>query len=270
MRIDARNIRELPKPGFVEHLSLDRSVAISGIDTQCFVLSWDECGEEDLDEWALHIRRHYLRDDELKQMLNFLGEEAPTYLSRRIPDHPRIMGGDFAEIVISDLVQWVDGYVVPRYKQHRRKDKNSSEHGTDVLAYKLCEDKTPCEEDVLLLVEVKSSANSPVGSALSSAGEDFGKDHARCAMTIDYYLEDSLQSGDFGTAKELKRFESKGESSYTLLTAVGIANGSANLGKLISGKAASDYGIQGYDKLIFFNRPKLMELIRDLYGRCVQ
>ena len=99
------------------------------------------------------------------------------------------MSGDFAEMLISDLLQFVEGYEVPRYKQHARKDRNSSEHGTDVIAYKVENPDMPSENDELLAVEVKSrSASSGLSTALSEAAKDSPKDRSRVAMTLAYYV----------------------------------------------------------------------------------
>ena len=38
--------------------------------------------------------------------------------------------------MVSDLLEFIMGYTVPRYKQMNRSGKNNSEHGTDIIGYK--------------------------------------------------------------------------------------------------------------------------------------
>lgn len=103
----------------------------------CWRLDW-ACSDNVLDEWALHLRRHYISDDILENRVMARQTTPDQYLSLRVvPDIPSIRSGDFAEILISDVLQYLYGLVVPRYKQCNRKDKNASEHGNDVIAYQL-------------------------------------------------------------------------------------------------------------------------------------
>lgn len=55
-----------------------------------------------------------------------------------------VRSADITEILISDLLEFVHQYSVPRYKLKNRSGKNNSQQGTDVIAYKYKnEDKTP-------------------------------------------------------------------------------------------------------------------------------
>ena len=47
-----------------------------------------------------------------------------------------VRSADITEILISDLLEFVHQYSVPRYKLKNRSGKNNSQQGTDVIAYK--------------------------------------------------------------------------------------------------------------------------------------
>ena len=66
MEINSSNIRSLPKPSFIDDLAVETEVSIPGIETRCYLLNFCQ-DEAALDAWALHIRRHYVRDDVLKK-----------------------------------------------------------------------------------------------------------------------------------------------------------------------------------------------------------
>ena len=53
----------------------------------CFELNYDINDDEILNDWAKHIRRHYISDDELEIALNLTGMNIYDYLSQNIiPD----------------------------------------------------------------------------------------------------------------------------------------------------------------------------------------
>ena len=99
--INQSNIRELPRPCFVDWLVREDEVSIEGCSVECFRLK-GAIDDAALVEWARHIRRHYIRDDELREYSEFFEIGENEYLRENvIPDVPQIMAGDFAEIVIS-------------------------------------------------------------------------------------------------------------------------------------------------------------------------
>lgn len=268
--INCSNIRDLPKPDFIRWLIKEDDVQIDGVVTNCFRLEGDIDGAA-LQKWALHVRRHYIRDDELRRYVDYYGFNPSEYLREyRIPNVPQIMSGDFAEIVISDLLQFIEGYEVPRYKHHGRVDKNSSEHGTDVIAYKVADSAIPNLNDELLAVEVKSrSSSTALGEAIHAAAKDSQKDRSRVAMTLVYYSERSLKSGDTRTAAELRRFLCASEHPYIESFAIGALAGTDDAKRQLDGKNAVDYSIDQDDRVYIVHKSHLMDLIKEIYDRCV-
>lgn len=267
--INCSNIRELPKPCCIDWLVREDNVSIDDADVKCFRIE-GSIDENALKKWALHIRRHYLRDDELKSYVEFFGIDAADHLRKdKIPDVPQIRGGDFAEIIISDLVQFVEGYEVPRYKQYGREDKNSSGHGTDVIAYKLDNPKKPLISDELLAIEVKSrSSSADLKGAIVEAAGDSLKDRSRTAMTLAYYAERSLRAGDTRTSSEMKRFLHASEHPFQEAYAIGAVVGIKDAERHLQGKNAAELLINNKESVFIVHRAHLMELIHEVYNRC--
>lgn len=82
---------------------------------------------------------------------------------------------DITEILISDLLEFLYQYSVPRYKLKNRSGKNNSQQGTDVIAYKYKADKTPDEKDSLVKAEVKATLSkedyTPIKNAIIDSKE---------------------------------------------------------------------------------------------------
>lgn len=261
--------QSLPKPDFLKWLVREDEVVIEGTNVECFRIE-GQIDEASLQDWALHIRRHYIRDDELANYTRYYNQDAESYLTNfKIPDIAQIRGGDFAEIIISDLLQFIDGYTVPRYKQHGREDKNNSGRGTDVIAYKVKDPQKPSSEDELVAIEVKSrSASTDLKGAICEASRDSLKDRSRLAMSLCYYAEKSLHQGDLKTSEEMRRFLDAAEHPFIEKFAIGAVAGIEDA-KAHLEKHSLELVINTGDSLFIIHRPHLMELIHNIYDRCV-
>lgn len=267
--ITSSAVQTLSEPVFLKWLVREDEVTIEGADVECFRIE-GQINEDALQDWALHIRRHYVRDDELKNYIEYYSQDAKSYLTGfKIPDVAQIRGGDFAEIVISDLLQFIDGYTVPRYKQHGREDKNRSGHGTDVIAYKVRDPKKPSDEDELMAIEVKSrSSTTDLSGAISEASKDSRKDRSRLAMSLCYYSEKSLLQGDCKTSEEIRRFLDAAEHPFTEKFAIGAVVGIEDA-KAHLEKHSSELLINAGDSIFILHCSHLMELIHKIYDRCI-
>ena len=261
----------MPRPDFIDWLALEADAAIEGAPVHCFKLDW-AIDEERLDSWALHVRRHYIRDDELGDYVEYYEQPMADYLQRSVvPDVPQMKSGDFSEIIISDLLQFIEGYEVPRYKQHARKDKNASEHGADVIAYRVKDPDVPSVEDELLTVEVKSQCSTTnLEKGIREAAADSLRDNSRRAINLDYYSRCSRKDGDTRTAKELKRFLVAGEHPFVSKYGAAVVVGVKNVKRKLDGLGADDLGIQAGRSVFIVHGSRLMDLVNEVYSRCVR
>lgn len=207
MKINCSNIRDLPKPKYLAtttQIPLNQPGLNYPIESFKLASNYDDAT---LSEWALHIRRHYTRDDQLAPISAI--QPIEEYLRELIiPDAERTRTGDFGEIVVADIIQHNEGYIVPRYKQFDRDDKNMSGQGVDVVAYKLKSPLTPQTDDELLLIEVKSSrTESRVWPSLNKAKKEYRRNLARRALSVNNIRRRATMLNDLITANEMRRFQ---------------------------------------------------------------
>lgn len=262
------------KPFFTAWLAAEQCAFKDGTVVYCWCLDW--AGSDDvLDEWALHLRRHYISDDVLEHRVVARQTTPDQYLPLRVvPDIPSIRSGDFAEILISDVLQYLYGLVVPRYKQCNRKDKNASEHGSDVIAYQLKNLNGISNSDKLFVFEVKSNASKTSDAELiktvKKATKDSGKDPNRVPMTLQYMIDEAIDVNDQTTQKNLQRFTDMGGSPYLKIFGSAVATSHDKPIDALSCKAPTDVGLSPFSPLIVVHASKLMDLVNSLYGRMTQ
>lgn len=170
----------------------DGVIKDNSIPLKCYRIEYNN-DPDVLDDWALHIRRHYIPDDELEEDCTLLGLTSEEYLrSSVIPQKDVHLGpisrsNTITEILISDLLEFVYGFHVPRIRQTNMSGTTVSEHGTDVIGYQFeKEDKTPSSKDKLVAAEVKAVLSKADTSVVKSAVEDSVKDEYRVAQTLNY------------------------------------------------------------------------------------
>lgn len=282
MAINNGDMRKLPKPGFMNWVVIDCPVIVNGHPCSCYMIDWS-VDDNLLDEWAMHVRRHYVRDDDLQHYASFLGISVSEYLKHhKIPQYDgedrrgsSIIPGDFAEILMADILQFMEDYIVPRYKHVMRTNPYASEQGSDVIAYRYAKEAgNPSREDELVVMEVKSAvgrkSDRVVGERITSAitGSVKDRDKARDAMTLSYLMERSLKEGDLETAADLKRFMNRGDHPWTdsYRSAVTFDTAVLRGGVIEIDDLPVDFpGIP----LTFVKAKDFLALIKDVYARCL-
>ena len=279
--INRDNIRDLPRPSYIKWLLREKK-HVPGIPTDCYFLDWT-IDEAELEAWALHVRRHYVRDDELLEDSSFNEMSVEDYLStlcipmryERDKRGPAVRAGDFAEIVVSDLLQFIEGLSVPRYKQIERTNPNISDPGSDVVAYKVDDPGNPQRDDLLLVVEVKAKLTGSVKleEVIKNAGEHSKKDEPGGDFRVPFSLKAigkrSRAAGDDLTALECRRLMNLTEYPLT------FKRGSAVMVSLedvtaLEGYSLESLGLSKDERLIVVHGSKLMELVHSVYDRCVK
>jgi len=106
---------------------------------------WELCvpSTVDLSAWASLFRQHYCSDSEIDDLRTGTGLSRADYLTQLVfPDKsakpgPGIRAGDFAELLISDYVEYLLGYWVPRGKYAEKASRDESVKGVDILGFRL-------------------------------------------------------------------------------------------------------------------------------------
>ncbi len=87
-------------------------------------------GDALVSDWAHHFRQSYCADGDIELLRLDLSRE--DYLTTMVFPHatqkpgPSIRSGDFAELLISDFLEYVQGFWVPRYKYSDKASPNES------------------------------------------------------------------------------------------------------------------------------------------------
>jgi hypothetical protein len=268
----------MQKPKYIKWLVKEKGVTFeNGLPLNCYKLDY-LFDEEVFDDWALHIRKHYIFDEALNESTQLLKMSAEEYLRKYIVPQkddelgPTSRSNDITEILVSDLFEFVLDYTVPRWKQQERTGKTLSEHGTDVIAYKFYRsNKTPSLSDELLAIEVKAQLTSDTTNAISSAVKDSKKDEQRHAHTLDVCRKKLKRLNQIEQAQDIARFQLKSEHDYkTTYIGAGVSS-KANIEKnIILGISGSDLELKSNQKVFYIHGEKLMQLTHEVYERCVK
>lgn len=266
------------KPRYIDWLVEEKGLVVQGgHEVRSYRIDYTDDSSV-IDDWALHIRRNYIKDEDLNESAQLNGLTVEQYLKMYIiPQKDEPLGatarsGDIAEIVVSDLLEFIMGYTVPRYKQMNRSGKNNSEHGTDVIGYKFYKpDKTPNERDELIATEVKAKLTSEDYDSLASAIEHSGKDEDRLARTIDYCRKKLRYQNDSKYSEEVTRFLIKPENNYKIIyCAAGISSRTAIDKGITLSIDGEELKISDSQAIFFIHGKKLMDLVHKVYERCIQ
>ena len=266
----------MDRPNYIDWIVEESGVTIiDGIAINSYKIEYKE-DDTILDNWALHIRRNYIEDENLVIDAEMNGMTVEQYLHDYvIPQNDEVLGptvrsGDISEILVCDLLEFVLNYSVPRFKQKNRSGKNNSEHGTDVIAYKyFCGGDSPSETDELIATEVKAELTSRSYDPLKNAIVESKKDEQRLARTIDYCRKRLKELGNAEQSREVARFLLKPDNNYKLTyAAAGISSRQTvdrEIELSVSGKKLQ---ISNNQRIFFIHGKTLMDLAHKIYERC--
>lgn len=244
----------------------------------CYKLSY-KIDDDILDNWALHIRRYYVPDDDLKEDLALHRLTTEEYLRKYVipqkdePFGPTARSNDISKILFADLFEFVLNYEVPRCKQYNRSGKNESEHGTDIIAYRFySKRKKPNRNDELVAIEVKARLSTTGACAtIKAAIADSKKDEYRFSHTLDYYRKKLRSMGKTTEAADIARFQQKTEYPYQI-SYVGAAISSLPTveKKVIVGIKGADLQLTTNQSVFYIHGTDLMTLTHQVFERCTK
>lgn len=265
------------KPDYLPWLLKEENITtIDNKKVTCYKLEFK--GDDDiLNQWALHIRRHYISDEDLTDACEITGKCKADYLKEQmIPQKneelgPTVIAGDIAEIIILDVFEFEFQYKVPRVKMENRSGKNNSEHGTDVIAFNINMTELTSQDSEIIISEVKANLSQSNFDVLNTAMNDFKKneiDHQRYAHTLEYLRKKCKGNNELELEKIIARFEQKTKFPYkTVLAPAGISSVENVDSNGIVPISNDKFQMKGNDKLIYVHGRALMLLAYDLYRR---
>lgn len=281
-------VKTMDKPKYIKWLVEENGIVRNYSGTLfCYRIDYNN-DNEILDDWALHIRRHYVPDEELMEDAEIEGLSIEDYLRQFvIPQESDAMGstarsGTIAEILFSDLVEFILGYHVPRCRQYNMSGKTVSEHGTDVIGYKFAnENKKPNVKDEILAVEIKAGLSSSDVSVINRAVADSAKDEYRVSLSLNYMRKKLAKMGKIDESNDIRRFQQKTKQGFDYvikysaggITSLPLLHGETENGviiEVIPGVNGTDIAFKKGEAIYFIHGEKLMELAHKVYERCVR
>lgn len=183
---------------------------------------WEFRHEKDeaiLSAWARHFRNHYCLDTEIDFLRG--NRTRPDYLTDiKFPSKisklgPGIRSGDFGEILVSDYLQWLLGYWVPRVRWSSKIVRDESSKGSDVIGFRFYKKSNEASnEDVLFVFESKTKFSNSKKNRLQDAINDSAKDHIRIDESLNFIKQKLFEKRNIEQAKRIERFQSPVDMPY--------------------------------------------------------
>lgn len=228
-----------------------------------------------LSAWAKHFRNHYCLDTEIDLLRNGTGLSRAEYLNRMtFPDRsevpgPSLRAGDFAEILLADLLAFVEQFWVPRFRYDDKTIRNESTKGVDILAFKFISGgESP--EDILVTFEAKARLTGrPRGNRLQDAVDGSVKDFpTRTAQSLNALKRRFIRSGNGDDASRVERFQNRADRPYRAISgAAAVFSTAAYQVTVISTTGTASHPNRDNLRLIVITGDDLMRLVHSLYER---
>ena len=226
--------------------------------------------------WASNFRQHYCSDAEIDQLRDGTGLSRADYLTRLVfPDKsiapgPSIRAGDFAELLVSDYVEHLLCYWVPRGKYAEKSSRDESVKGVDILGFRLTDPSASTPTDTLLAFEVKAQfSGGKYAGRLQTAIDDSSKDYVRLAMTLNATKRRLHQASEHDKALLVQRFQNLSDHPYIYRSgaAAVLSDTAYDESLLQSATTIAEHQNAANLELIVVRGRELMKLVHALYER---
>lgn len=262
-------------PAHLEHLMQHEALTLNGGGT-CEVMELDLPNDAAcLSAWAMQFRQRYCSDSDIDILRDGTGKSRSEYLLDLVfpgdsePPGPAIRSGDFAELLVSDYVEFVLGYWVPRSKYAEKGSRNESVKGVDIIGFQCPDPMHPRPTDEMLAFEAKAQlSGGKYTGRLQVAVDDSGKDYLRAAETLAAMKRRMYIGGDHDSMSVVQRFQNPVDRPYRFLSgAAAILSDTAFDTDGIKGTSVTAHNNAGNLRLIAIKGKDLMTLAHALYKR---
>lgn len=232
--------------------------------------------EDLMSDWARKFRQHYCADADIDDLRSGTGLARSEYLTQLIfPNRskapgPGIRSGDFAELLISDYIEHLLGYWVPREKYAGKSSPDESVKGVDILGFQQHAIPAASPKDTLLAFEVKAQlSDGKYADRLQTAINDSSKDHLRRAISLNATKQRLRNSGQTDKALLVERFQNPSDHPYIYLSgAAAVLSDSAFDPPAIQNQTGiANHQNRPNIELVVIRGNELMKLVHALYER---
>ncbi|HEI6959916.1 TPA: DUF1837 domain-containing protein [Yersinia enterocolitica] len=194
-----------------------------GVSVAVYELNIDHTDNSTLTSWAKHFREQYCLDSLIDRLRKGTNKARAQYLTDLVfPDKSKDFGpatrsGDFAEILIADLLESKLGYWTPRTRYDDKLVRNESPKGTDILGFKFSgtDPSKPSKKDTLISFESKAQLSGNKAKArLQDAVNDSAKDAYRISESLNAIKRRLIAREDDQGADRVERFQDGLEIPY--------------------------------------------------------
>ncbi len=231
-----------------------------------------------LSAWARHFREHYCLDSLIDRLRRGTGKTRAQYLTDlKFPDAtedfgPATRSGDFAEILVADLLERDYGYWVPRTRYGDKKVRNESPKGTDVIGFRLVNDDPakPSPHDAVIAVESKAQlkgrkAEARLQDAVDHSRKDWEK--FRLGESLNAAKHRLIDLGRDDDADWVERFQDPLGRPYRKESgAVAVYCSSLYNEAVVGSTDCTEHENKNNLMLVVVHGADLMSLVHTLYG----
>jgi len=196
-----------------------------GRSVKVYDFSYDMADSITMSAWAKHFRNHYCSDNEIDSLCLPMKISRKAYLENyKFPvkkiiykeqkHGPATRAGDFAEILVSDVLTYHFKYWVPRVRYSFKVNPNSSDQGSDVVGMLLTEYGATRNE--LIVYEVKAKFTGSPINRLQDAVDHSDKDKRRLAESLNAIRQRLNWTGYTEESEKVIRFQNPEDNPYPL------------------------------------------------------
>jgi hypothetical protein len=183
---------------------------------------------------------------------------------------PAVRSGDFAELLVSDYLEHLLGYWVPRAKYAEKATRDESVKGVDILGFKMANNIGESPADSLMAFEVKAQCTGgKYQGRLQTAIDDSSKDFLRRAYTLNATKRRLLWSGNRDQALIVKRFQNVADNPYLYKSGAAtiLSNDAYNEAEISISTSVENHSNKENLELLVIRGVDLMKLVHSLYQK---
>jgi hypothetical protein len=256
---------------------IDTKQTVDGKDIEIYELNYDLADNTIFSSWAGHFRNHYCLDTLIDLYRDGTGYTRSEFLNNlKFPVQGRgssTRSGDFGEILISDFLEFILNFWVPRTRFSDRQNRNNPTQGVDVIGFKSDDYSLNLTTDQLMIFEVKCKLtgttddiqNERINSAIRDSAKDF---EIRKAESLSGLKQLFIKEGNIINANKIQRFQNPTDRPYNELSGASaiILNDAYDENLIEQINASSHPNVQNL-RLILIKGENLMPLVHSLYER---
>ena len=229
-----------------------------------------------MSDWASKFRQHYCADADIDALRSGTDLSRSEYLTTLIFPNgskapgPGIRAGDFSELLVSDYIEHLLGYWVPRGKYAGKSSPDESIKGVDIIGFRQLSPSKASPKDTLLAFEVKAQLSAgKYANRLQTAIDDSSKDHLRRATSLNATKQRLRSSGQADKAVLVERFQNLSDHPYVYLSgAAAVLNDSAFDPQAIQNQTSTaNHQNTPNIELVVIRGNELMKFVHALYEK---